>query len=38
VASISHQTLKSAQTVANSIEQVLQTTSDLSSSVGQFKV
>lgn len=38
VASISHKTLKSAQTVANSIEHVLQTTQNLSSSVGQFKV
>ncbi|GFE70382.1 GAF domain-containing protein [Chroococcus sp. FPU101] len=38
VATISHKTLKSAQTVANSIEHVLQTTQNLSSSVGQFKV
>ncbi|PSF35250.1 chemotaxis protein [Aphanothece hegewaldii CCALA 016] len=38
VASISHQTLSYAQTVATSIEHLLQTTQTLSSSIGQFKI
>lgn len=38
VASLSHKTLASAQTVATSIENLLQTAQTLSSSVGQFKV